>query len=188
MFFIYSDGSVSKAAAKDIQDSFDISKLYIVDGGAAEWSEVAPWRSPSKGLSLPSVDLKNVGQSINQLADDFKEAPSITKAGIATGAMIGAGVLLFNEAEVILELAGLVAVGQFLLKLVFADERAKTISEIKTLVDEKVAIQDVGDDLNKIATVLLEETPAAPKPAAAPAAEPAAAVSSNGNGSVSAEN
>lgn len=182
------DGTVAKVAAAELEEL--VEKIYYVQGGAEAWEEQGPWRAPSKGLSLPSLDLRSVGSNINELAEDFKKAPSLTKAGLAAGAIAGAGFLVFNEIEVVLELAGLFAAGNFLLKLVFADEREKTFSEIKTLVDEKVAIQEVGSDLNKIAKAVLEDVPAdskpaAPKPAAAAAAAteaaapaPAAAASS----------
>jgi chitinase domain-containing protein 1 len=177
-----SDGTIAKMAAADLEEL--VEKVYYVQGGAEAWEEQGPWRSPSKGLSLPSLDLKSVGSNINELAEDFKKAPSLTKASLAVGAIAGAGFLAFNEIEVVLELAGLFAAGNFLLKLVFADEREKTLSEIKTLVDDKVAIQEVGSDLNKIAKAVLEEVPAdskpaAPKPAVTEAAAPSPAAASS---------
>lgn len=183
------DGTAAKKAAAAVADA--VEKVYFVQGGAAAWAETAPWRAPSAGLSLSLPNLKNVGASLNELADDFKAAPSLAKAGLAAGALAGAGFLLANEIEIILELAGLVAAGQFLLKLVFAEEREKTLTEIKTLVDEKVALSEVGSDLNKIAKAVLEdvEPSAAPKkaaPAPAPAAAaPAPVAASNGNGAES---
>lgn len=167
------DASVATMAAAELEDV--VEKVYYVQGGAEAWEEQGPWRAPSKGLSLPSLNLKAVSSNINELAEDFKKAPSVTKAGLAAGAIAGAGFLLFNEIEVVLELAGLFAAGNFFLKLVFADEREKTLGEIKTLVDEKVAIQEVGSDLNKIAKAVLEEVPADNAPAAAPVAPAAAA-------------
>ena len=174
-----SDGTVAKLAASELAEI--VEKVYYVQGGAEAWEEEGPWRAPSRGLSLPSLNLKSVGSNINELAEDFKKAPTLTKAGLAAGAIAGAGFLLFNEVEVILELAGLFAAGNFLLKLVFAEEREKTFSEIKTLVDEKVAIQDVGSDLNKIAKAVLEEAPADSKPAA-PAAPAVAATAAPADG------
>jgi len=158
-----SDGTVAKMAAAELEEL--VEKVYYVQGGAEAWEEQGPWRAPSKGLSLPSLDLRSVGSNINELAEDFKKAPSLSKASLAAGAIAGAGFLVFNEIEVVLELAGIFAAGNFLLKLVFADEREKTLSEIKTLVDDKVAIQEVGSDLNKIAKAVLEEVPADNKPA-----------------------
>jgi rhodanese-related sulfurtransferase len=148
------DGNAAKLAAGAIKDV--VSKIYYVQGGAEVWADSGPWRAPSSGISLPSVDLKAIGASVNSLAEDFKQAPSLTKAGVALAAIAGAGIFLVNEIEVVLELAGVLAAGNFLLKLVLADEREKTLTEIKTLVDEKVAIKEVGSDLNKIAKAVLE--------------------------------
>ena len=177
VIFLDADGTIAKEAANEVADT--IAKAYFVQGGAEVWSETGPWKEPSSGFSLPSFDLKAVGSSVNELAEDFKQAPTLTKAGLATGAIIGAGVLIFNEIEVVLELAGLFAAGNFLLKLVFADEREKTFTEIKTLVDEKVAIQDIGSDLSKIAKAVVEDVPAETG-AAAPVAAAAAPSASNG--------
>ena len=155
------DGRVAKKAAAAVADV--VEKVYYVQGGAEAWAETGPWKQPGAGLSfsLPSVNLnlKSVGANINELAEDFKKAPSLTKAGLAAGALFGAAFLLANEVEVILELAGILAAGNFLLKFVFADEREKTLTEIRTLVDEKVAIKEVGSDLNKIAKAVLEDIP-----------------------------
>jgi chitinase domain-containing protein 1 len=178
VILIDSDGSVASTAAAELEDV--VEKVYYVQGGAEAWEEQGPWRAPSKGLSLPSLNLKSVGSNINELAEDFKKAPSVTKAGLAAGAIAGAGFLIFNEIEVVLELAGLFAAGNFFLKLVFADEREKTLGEIKTLVDEKVAIQEVGSDLNKIAKAVLEEVPAESTPAAPAAASTAAPAAAEG--------
>lgn len=163
-----SDGTTAKAAARQIEG---IEKIYFVQGGAEAWEETGPWRQASAGLSLSLPNLKAVGNNINELAEDFKKAPSLTKAGLAAGAIVGAGFLLFNEIEIVLEIAGLFAAGNFALKLLFADEREKTLTEIKTLVDEKVAIQEVGSDLNKIAKAVLEESPDSTTAAPAPASE-----------------
>lgn len=130
------DGRNAKAAAGAVADS--VAKAYFVAGGAEAWAATGPWRAPSKGLSLSMPDLRQVGASLDGLAEDFKAAPSLTKGAVAIGALLGASVLVVNEIDVVLELAGLWAAGNFLLKLVFADEREKTFTEIKTLVDDKV--------------------------------------------------
>lgn len=167
-----SDGSESTQAAKQlIQAGSDYeeplaAQFYFVQGGAEAWQAAgAPWRKSGK-LTLPSLNFKAFGKNMDTLAEEFKEAPSLTKATVAAGALAGAGVLLFNEIEVVIELVGLLALGQFALKFVFAEEREKTMTEIKTLVEEKVAVAEAGEDLKKIATVLLEDTPSE-KPAAA---------------------
>lgn len=149
------DGSESKDAAKMIQG---VDKVYIVQGGAESWAAYGAWKEPGKGLSLSLPDLKGVGSSLNTLAEDFQEAPTLNKAGIALGALAGAGLFLVNEAEVLLEVAGLVAAGNFFVNLLFADSRKKTMDDIKEIVDEKVAVKEIGSDLNKIAAAIVDDS------------------------------
>lgn len=151
-----SDGSEAKEAAKQISG---VAKIYYVQGGAQAWAAYGAWREPGKGLSLGLPDLKGIGRSLNSLAEDYKEAPSMNKAGIALGALAGASFLLVNEAEVILEAAGLLAAGNFFLRqFLFADKREKAMSEIKEIVDEKVAVKEVASDLNKITEAVLADS------------------------------
>lgn len=150
------DGSESKDAAKVIEG---VDKVYILQGGAEAWAAYGAWKEPGKGLSL-LPDLKGMGSSLNSMAEDFKEAPSLNKAGIALGAVTGAGLFLVNEAEVLLELAGLVAAGNFAFNLLFSDSRKKTMDEIKEIVDEKVAVKEIGSDLNKIAAAIVDDSDA----------------------------
>lgn len=165
-----SDGSESKEAAKLIDG---VEKLYFVQGGAEVWSAYGAWKEPGKGLSLSLPDLKGVGSQLNALAEDYKEAPTLNKAGIAAGAILGAGVFLVNEAEVLLELAGLVAAGNFFVKLIFAEQREKTMSDIKEIVDEKVAVKEIGSDMSKIAKAVLEDSDTEEIPATESEPEPA---------------
>lgn len=149
------DGSESKEAARMIEG---VDKVYIVQGGAESWAAYGAWKEPGKGLSLSLPDLKGVGSSLNTLAEDFQEAPTLNKAGIALGALAGAGFFLVNEAEVLLEVAGLVAAGNFFVNLLFADSRKKTMDDIKEIVDEKVAVKEIGTDLNKIAAAIVDDS------------------------------
>ena len=109
------DGSVAKAAARAIAGS--VAKTYYVQGGAEAWAEMGPWRAPSAGIKLP--DLRSLGSSVNNLAEDFKKAPTFGKAGIAAAAIAGAGLFIFNEAEVVLEAAGVIAGANILFRLLF---------------------------------------------------------------------
>ena len=61
----------------------------------------------------------------------LQAAPTLTQSLLAGGALAGAGLLLYTEIPVLLEVAGLLAAGQFLLKLVFAEEREQTFTQIK---------------------------------------------------------
>jgi hypothetical protein len=106
-------------------------------GGAASWQEQgAPWRAPSKGLdlsalSLPSLALPNI-DSIDALAESYKANPSLASAVLSLAAIGGVATFIISEFEVLLEVVGVLAAGQFLLRyLLFADDREKTFDSIK---------------------------------------------------------
>lgn len=147
------DGSESKEAAKLIEG---VDKVYILQGGAASWAATGPWKEPGKGLALP--DLKGVGSSLSNMADEFKEAPSVNKAVIGLGAIAGAGLFLVNEAEVLIELAGIAAAANFGFNLLFSDSKKKSTDNIKKIVDEKVADKDIGSDMNKITSAVVDDS------------------------------
>jgi rhodanese-related sulfurtransferase len=130
------DGGDAGAAASEVADT--VAKMYFVQGGAEQWAESGPWRQPSAGLSLSLPDLRSLGSSVNNLAEDFKKTPTVGKAGLAAAAIAGAGLLIFNEVEVVLELAGLVAGGNFLLKLLFADEREKVRTRCRSRITKQI--------------------------------------------------
>lgn len=134
---------------------------YVADGaeGPRGWkASGAAWRAPSKGLTLDLSALKNVGGAVDALAEDFKAAPTAAKAGLAVGALVAGAALLFQEAETVLEIAGLVAAGQFAAKrLVFASDRKRTADELRELVDAKIGVSEAGADLKRVADALLED-------------------------------
>ena len=147
------DGSESKEAAKLIEG---VDKVYVLQGGAESWAATGPWKEPGKGLSLP--DLKGVGSSLNTMADEFKEAPSLNKAVIGLGAIAGAGLFLVNEAEVLIELAGIAAAANFGFKLLFSDSKKRDTREIKEIVDEKVADKEIVSESNKITAAVVDDS------------------------------
>lgn len=58
--------------------------------------------------------------------------PTLTKAGLAVGAVGAAAVVLFNEVEIVLEVLGVAAAGNFLArKLLFAKDREQTVDQIR---------------------------------------------------------
>lgn len=170
------EGKESSKAAKAVLESGAVKSVYVVQGGAEAWKgSDLPWKEPGRGLELPNFDLaalgakvdpKNLGATVETLAEDLKSAPTLTKAGLAAGGLAAAGFLLFNEVEVLLQLVGIVAAGQFAFKLLFAEEREQTLTEIRSLVKDKIAVAEAGDDLKKLATVLLEDTPVSPSASA----------------------
>ena len=124
-----------------------------------------------------------MGASLEALATDFEAAPTGAKAGLATGALLAAGLLLFNEVEAVLELAGALAAGQFVLKrLVFSADRKRTVADLDALVRE-VAPGELGRDLARVAAKVVEDPGtrrgASTSSAGAPAPAPAPASSSS---------
>lgn len=103
--------------------------------------------------------MKGVGSSLNNMAEEFKEAPSLNKAVIGLGAIAGAGLFLVNEAEVLIELAGIAAAANFGFNLLFSDsKKGSNTTEIKEIVDEKVAEKEVVPDSNKIPAAVVDDS------------------------------
>lgn len=142
--------------------------MGCLPGGRRNGVHPSPTLPPCPHHALPDfvMDCRQVGGA-KALADDFAEAPSVTKGLLAAGAVAGASVLLFSQvrcccgsrwraclppgwhpvltactlaspqaqAELLFEVAGLFAAGQFLVKMLFAEEREKALTEIKCAVD-----------------------------------------------------
>ena len=92
-----------------------------------------------------------------------KKSEQAALLAFLAGAIVAAGAaLLFQEAETVLEIAGLVAAGQFAAKrLVFASDRKRTADELRELVDAKIGVSEAGADLKRVADALLEDPVAA---------------------------
>lgn len=196
-------GSEAAAAAKAILAEVPLERLYFVQGGADAWQASGnPWKEPSApfSFSLPDIDLASLDLSgatktiaggvqttaaaVTTLASDFESAPASAKGLLAAVGVVGASAFLFSQVELLLELAGLVAAGQFLLKVVFAEDREKTLTEIKKVAEE-IDVKDLPEDLGKIAVTLLEDPTAAPAATtkkAAPEPSPVPVVAASGGG------
>ena len=62
----------------------------------------------------------------------MQSKPTLTKGALAVGALGAAAVVLFNEAEIVLEVLGVAAAGNFVArKLLFAKDRDQTVDQIK---------------------------------------------------------
>ncbi|KAL4433287.1 hypothetical protein ABPG77_003335 [Micractinium sp. CCAP 211/92] len=163
-----STGSQSAAAAKAILAEVPLENLYYVSGGADAWqASGGPWREPGKGLALGLPDLsavtetlaggyKTVVGGVSKAAENVAEAPEAAKGALVFAGLVGASAVLFTQLELLFELAGILAAGQFLLKVVFAEDREKTLTELKKVVQE-VDIPDLPQDLSKITSALLED-------------------------------
>jgi hypothetical protein len=151
-----------------------LSSLYCYPLQAAN----LPWKEP---LSLPNLSLPNVDlpDSLDNFAESFKKNPSLAQAALALGAIVGSAVFIINEFDTLLELAGVLGVGNLVYKnLLYADDREKALGKLRAFVQQTGA-DGAGDELLKVAKAVLEKADAAVTAAAesraAEAAEAAAA-------------
>ncbi|KAL6126293.1 hypothetical protein ACLB2K_074344 [Fragaria x ananassa] len=145
----------------------------IKDGaeGPRGWvSSGLPWIPPPKALSL---DFGNLADAFSGAVGEGSGALSVS-LGIA--AATGLGLLAFTEVETILQLLGTAALIQFASKkLLFAEDRNKTLQEVDTFLSTKVAPKELLGDIKQIGTALLP-VPVTSKSLPAPAeASPAPA-------------
>ncbi|XP_024386648.1 uncharacterized protein [Physcomitrium patens] len=149
-------------------DSATVAKLlansgfksaYAIKGGAEGpngWNEKElPWLMPAKAFKFDIGNLKNLvgtGEGVDVGAGDLLPKT----LGIAAAA--GVGFVVLSEAETTLQLLGTVAALQLFAKnFLFAEDRKKTIQELKTFLDTKIAPKDLVDDVKEIGRVLLPD-------------------------------
>ncbi|RCV04602.1 hypothetical protein SEVIR_1G013200v4 [Setaria viridis] len=142
----------------------------VKDGaeGSRGWkSSNLPWKEPAKGFSL----------DLGELFGDGSDGLPLT---IGFAAATGLGVLAYTEIETLLQFLGSAAIVQLVAtKLLYAEDRQKTLKQIDEFFNKKVAPKDLVDEIKEIGQALLP-LPGEPKsqpaletgtPAAAPAAE-----------------
>jgi len=148
-----------------------------------------PWKEPFRIdlESLKKLDITGMTKLADKLAEEYKESPTVVKGGLAVAAAGAAAFVLFNEVEIILEVGaapldggitgqgtdlpwlpgrrgmqvlGVWAAAQFLAKkLLFAEDRERTLKQIKSLFSERIAAGEAGEDLKRLAsTVFQSET------------------------------
>lgn len=111
-------------------------QVYFVSGGAAAWRAAElPWREPVKLPELPALSLPSLGAapvSLDALAAAYKANPSAATAAGAALAAVATATFAIREFELLAQLAGLFAVGQFAVRnLLWADQREKTLASIR---------------------------------------------------------
>ncbi|XP_068665925.1 rhodanese-like domain-containing protein 4, chloroplastic [Aristolochia californica] len=109
-----------------------------------------PWIPPKKSFSIDFGELKDV---LGDALGDDSDALSLT---LGLAAATGLGLLAFTEIETILQLFGSAALVQIVTKkLLFAEDRKKTLKEVDEFLTNKVAPADLLDEIKMIGKVLL---------------------------------
>ncbi|KAG2657555.1 protein THYLAKOID RHODANESE-LIKE, chloroplastic-like isoform X2 [Panicum virgatum] len=142
----------------------------VKDGaeGSRGWkSSNLPWKEPAKGFSF----------DLGELFGDSSDGLPLT---IGLAAATGLGVLAYTEIETLLQFLGSAAIVQLVAtKLLYAEDRQKTLKQIDEFFKKKVAPKDLVDEIKEIGQALLPlpgETKSTPALASAtPAAATATA-------------
>ncbi|CAL5059041.1 unnamed protein product [Urochloa decumbens] len=138
----------------------------VKDGaeGSRGWkSNNLPWKEPAKGFSL----------DLGELLGDGSDGLPLT---IGLAAATGLGVLAYTEIETLLQFLGSAAVVQLVAtKLLYAEDRQKTLKQIDDFFNKKVAPKDLVDEIKEIGQALLPLPGEAKSQPALEAGTPAAA-------------
>ncbi|XVF80214.1 hypothetical protein PTKIN_Ptkin15bG0053300 [Pterospermum kingtungense] len=140
-----------------------------------------PWIPPKKGL-----DLSNLTETLTGAFGEESDGLSVI---LGLAAATGLGLLAFSEIETILELLGSAAIIQLVSKkLLFAEDRKKTLQEVDEFLNTKVAPKELVDEIKQIGMALLPTTTsskalpapteAKPEPKVEAAAEPPPTINS----------
>ncbi|KAH7440345.1 hypothetical protein KP509_04G103300 [Ceratopteris richardii] len=127
---------------------------YAIKGGAEGsngWrNSELPWILPRKGFTLDINSLKDVIDST------FNDNPNLVPATLGVAAAAGVSFVVFSEAETALQLLGSAALIQlFVKKFLFAKDRQKTLEELQTFLDTKIAPKEFVDEIKGISGALL---------------------------------
>ncbi|KAG2649967.1 protein THYLAKOID RHODANESE-LIKE, chloroplastic-like [Panicum virgatum] len=144
--------------------------VAVKDGaeGSRGWkSSNLPWKEPAKGFNF----------DLGELFGDGSDSLPLT---IGLAAATGLGVLAYTEIETLLQFLGSAAIVQLVAtKLLYAEDRQKTLKQIDEFFNKKVAPKDLVDEIKEIGQALLPlpgETKSTPALASAtPAAATATA-------------
>lgn len=147
------DGSAATVAKLLANSGF--KSAYAIKGGAEGqngWREKdLPWLEPAKSFNLNIDGLKSIlkdGEGVN--------ADGLAPTALGVAAATGVGLIVFSEAETALQLLGTVAVLQlFVKKFLYAADRKKTIQDIKTFLDTKIAPKEFVEEIKEVGRAIL---------------------------------
>ncbi|XP_062218764.1 protein THYLAKOID RHODANESE-LIKE, chloroplastic isoform X2 [Phragmites australis] len=138
----------------------------VKDGaeGSRGWvSSNLPWKAPKKGFSF----------DFGELFGDGSDGLPVT---IGLAAATGLGALAYTEIETVLQFLGSAAIVQLVItKLLYAEDRKKTLKQIEEFLNNKVAPKDLLDEIKEIGQALLPSSGDANSQPALAAAAPAVA-------------
>ncbi|XP_071685726.1 rhodanese-like domain-containing protein 4, chloroplastic [Rutidosis leptorrhynchoides] len=129
-------------AAYAIKDGADGSRGWMNSG--------LPWVLPKKSLAF---DFSSLTDAIDGLFGDSSDAVSVI---FSVAAATGLGLLAFTEVETILEVLGSAAIVQLVTKkLLFAEDRKKTIQEFNEFVATNIGPKELLEEIKDIGKALL---------------------------------
>ncbi|KAK9090648.1 hypothetical protein Sjap_023825 [Stephania japonica] len=140
-----------------------VAELVTLNGFKAAYAIRDGAEGPRGWLKseLPWVK-KALNFDLGALTDIFSEigdGSDSLPVTIGLAAATGLGLLAFTEIETVLELLGSAALIQFFSsKLLFAENRKKTLAQVEEFLNTKVAPQELADDMKQIGKALLPVT------------------------------
>ncbi|KAF3616788.1 Rhodanese-like domain-containing protein 4, chloroplastic [Capsicum annuum] len=168
------DGNSELVAELVTENGFKAA-YAIKDGaeGPRGWlNSSLPWIVPNKSLSL---DLSNLSDALDGI---LGEGPDAVTVGLGAAAVAGLGLLAFSEVETILQLLGSAALVQLVgKKLLFAEDRKKTLQQVDEFLTTKVAPQELVDEIKEIGKAVLPDSVSSDAVPAPAEASPATATS-----------
>eukprot|EP00210_Caulerpa_lentillifera_P002271 g2181.t1 len=164
-----SNGKHAAAAAREILKFLDIKAIYYVASGVTGRGGLKEsgfsWKENQRGVSIPTIKINT--QNLEKLAKSYRKRPNLINAGLAVSALVTAGLVLFNQIDVLLEVVGVLGAANLIFRnLFFAKDRKKTIEDLDALVNDKIAAKEAGNDLKRIADTILEAPSNTEKPEA----------------------
>ncbi|KAL3381475.1 hypothetical protein AABB24_001546 [Solanum stoloniferum] len=168
------DGNSELVAELVTENGFKAA-YAIKDGaeGPRGWlNSSLPWILPKKTLGL---DLSNLSDALDGVLGEGSDAVTV---GLGVAAAAGLGILAFSEVETILQLLGSAALVQLVSKkLLFAEDRKKTLQQVDEFLSTKVAPKELVDEIKQIGKALLPDLVSSNALSAPVEASPAAATS-----------